>query len=138
MSIITPDKIDIATLPSLLWKERCNAPETPAVYLFLHEQEVIYVGVTMRNLMRRLAYHNLKNHLETLEGNVCVAWINTIPVYMLESLEIKLVYYLNPKLNIKKAASPISWKMPDGFSQKQSKIMKRRWAERKAIALLTP
>jgi hypothetical protein len=73
MQLITPELIDIISLPSLAFNDRKQLPNVSAVYFVLEEGVVIYVGAT-ENLLKRWKANNLKQ-LGARPGQLRIAWL---------------------------------------------------------------
>lgn len=66
--------IDPLTLPSLSLSQRKQLPSVCAVYFVLHKDEIIYIGKSNTLMQRRSAHHRLKE-LNSLPGEVRIAWL---------------------------------------------------------------
>lgn len=96
--MISPESIDLATLPSVALCDRSALPTAPAIYFCLGaEGEVLYIGKTI-NLMQRWTAHHRYNQLKNIK-NVRLSWLECSDISLLAEIEKSLIHWFDPPLN---------------------------------------
>lgn len=98
MHPISPDQIDLALLPSVLFESKHELPACAAVYFVLSaEQEVLYIGRTISLQRRWAGHHRLEAYRSRPE--VKIAWLLVTDEAFLSALEAACIAYFEPKDN---------------------------------------
>ena len=97
--------IDPLTLPSLCLLQRKQLPSICAVYFVLYENEVIYVGKSNALMQRWSTHHRLKE-LNSLSGEVRIAWLICDNPQFLDQLEKLMIAHFKPWMNRSKVKQP--------------------------------
>ena len=97
--------IDPLTLPSLCLSQRKQLPSICAVYFVLYENEVIYVGKSNALMQRWSTHHRLKE-LNSLSGEVRIAWFIVDNPQFLDQLEKLMIAHFKPWMNRSKVKQP--------------------------------
>ena len=87
--------IDPLTLPSLSLSQRKQLPSVCAVYFVLQENEVVYIGKSNALMQRRSVHHRLKE-LNSLPGEVRIAWLICDSQQFLDQLEKLMIAHFKP------------------------------------------
>jgi GIY-YIG catalytic domain len=98
MTTITPEKINLSTLPFVSLDCRKDLPECPGIYFVVDNAGTVqYIGRS-NNIRQRWSRHHRYNQLKMLES-VVVAWLQVSDSLLLSSIEIALIEYFQPLLN---------------------------------------
>lgn len=108
MSLIVPESIDIASLPSLVLAERKQLPNCAACYLVLEGETVVYVGRSANLRLRWRNYHQKLRHLKNRGTKIKIAWLECSEPSLLPAIEKALIGYFQPELNGRKVDGEIA------------------------------
>lgn len=109
MSVITPESINIASLPSLALNDKKNLPSVSAIYLVLEGETIIYIGLAKNLYSRWRNYHQKMKHLRTRKTSLKIAWLECSDSDLMPAIEKALIAYFHPELNGKKTAEEIDY-----------------------------
>lgn len=128
--MITPDTIDLSTLPSLSLAERNQFPRCQGIYFVIADDgKLLYIGRSI-NIAKRWSQHHRHPDLEQLVG-VRLAWLQVSDALLLPEIEKALIQYFKPQLNkksVKKSSSCITKKRHPsaGFKPLGEKTLAKR------------
>lgn len=127
MVVITPESLDIASLPSLPLSDRRRLPDVSAVYLVLEEEIVIYVGQS-RSLLNRWLSHDKLKKFKSRVTPLRVAWLECSEITLLHEIETALIAWFEPELNQISAGKKIKReRIPSGaLRHKVGELIKAR------------
>jgi putative transcriptional regulator len=96
--MISPESIDLATLPSIPLESKSQLPKKPGIYLAIDSGGIVqYVGRSI-NFRQRWAKHHRHRELEKLEG-IRIAWLEVNDPSLLPNIESVFITWFNPPLN---------------------------------------
>lgn len=95
--MISPELLNISSLPSLPLESRKDFPEETCIYFAIDSQDTIqYIGRT-QNLRQRWMGHHCQHRLTGM-GGVRIAYLS-VNVELLDSVEAALIEWFCPPLN---------------------------------------
>ena len=98
MTTITPEQLNLLSLPSIPLEERKGLPACSGIYFAIDSAgEIQYIGRS-NNIRQRWSQHHRYSQLEAL-GSVQVAWLQVSDSLLLPSIEAALIEYFHPCLN---------------------------------------
>lgn len=96
--MISPQAIDLKTLPSLPLSERRQLPQVTCIYFAIDSQNRIqYIGKSV-NLKLRWSGHHQSDRLARME-DVRIAWLEFSEPALLPEIELALIDWFLPPLN---------------------------------------
>jgi hypothetical protein len=87
----------LTMLPSLPLDERRDLPDTPAIYVVMAGDTVLYVGQSVNLRQRWLAHHRFAQLNE--RGGCRIAWMQVEDASLLDELERACIAHFHPVLN---------------------------------------
>ncbi len=85
-------------LSSLPMRDKDELPEEAGIYFVIDESKIYYIGMS-KNLQDRWYSHHRQDAFDKVP-NLSIAYINSLPVNYLISIEKTLIQHFTPKLNI--------------------------------------
>lgn len=99
--MITPQSLDLSTLPSVTLERRCELPQESGIYFAIDTENVVqYIGLS-KNIQRRWLQHHRYDVLATIDG-VRIAYLLVSDVTLLPEIEAALIEWFQPILNGKR------------------------------------